>query len=232
MPKVVVIVVMRLFRRLSVTCTRAYPMGYMLPSPDSASERARSLIARKDALEAELEAQGSILKANNADMRQPLVDREGFPRDDLDVWAVRQARVRIIELRNDLAALMDEIAKTLETVYRRSPPPQTEGEGTSGSGATTTTTTTTTTTSATVSGEETISELLPFARVNGVAPGSPAADAVRPSLCPIGVASVSLCDAKTSTVLGYAKRGPCCKIRWAATPTTELASSRCRCCRK
>ena len=153
-------------------------MGYMLPSPDSPSERARSLIARKDALEAELDAQGSILKANNTDMRQPLVDREGFPRDDLDVWAVRHARVRIIELRNDLAALMDEIAKTLETVYRRSPSPQAEGE----SGGTTTA-------SATVSGETTISELLPFARVNGVAPGSPAADAVRPSLCPVGAAA-------------------------------------------
>lgn len=141
-------------------------MGYMLPSPDSPSERARTLIARKDALEAELEAQGSILKANNTDMRQPLVDREGFPRDDIDVWAVRHARVRIIELRNDLAALMDEIGKTLETVYRRSPPA--EGEG-SRSGATTT-----------ASGGATIAELLPFAKVNGVAPGSPAADAVRP----------------------------------------------------
>ena len=153
-------------------------MGYMLPSPDSPSERARSLIARKDALEAELEAQGSILKANNTDMRQPLVDREGFPRDDIDVWAVRHARVRIIELRNDLAALMDEIAKSLETVYRRSPPPQAEGEA-SRSGNTTS-----------ASGETTTAELLPFARVNGVAPGSPAADAVRSfSRCD----SVSLC---------------------------------------
>jgi 26S proteasome non-ATPase regulatory subunit 9 len=134
-------------------------------------ERARTLIARKDALEAELEAQGSILKTNNTDMRQPLVDREGFPRDDLDVWAVRHARVRIIELRNDLAALMDEIAKTLETVYPRTPPPPpaegNEGEegGSSGSAA---------------GNETTAAELLPFARVNGVAPGSPAADAVRP----------------------------------------------------
>jgi 26S proteasome regulatory subunit N4 len=168
---------MRLSNGLSVTITHTYLMGYMLPNPDSPSERARSLIARKDALEAELEQQGSILKANNTDMRQPLVDREGFPRDDLDVWAVRHARVRIIELRNDLAALMDEIAKTLETVYRRSPPPRAEGEGT------------TATASSTVSGETAISELLPFARVNGVAPGSPAADAVRPSLCPIDAAA-------------------------------------------
>ena len=141
-------------------------MGYTLPPPDSPTERARILVARKDALEAELEAQGSILKANNTDMRQPLVDSEGFPRDDLDVWAVRHARVRIIELRNDLESLMDEIAKTLETVYPRSPPLPEGGESTAASGAEGETTTST--------------ELLPFARVNGVAPGSPAADAVRP----------------------------------------------------
>jgi 26S proteasome non-ATPase regulatory subunit 9 len=162
-------------------------MGYMLPSPDSPSERARSLMARKDALEAELEAQGSILKANNTDMRQPLVDREGYPRDDLDVWAVRHARVRIIELRNDLAALMDEIAKTLETVYRRTPPPPVAGEGSSQSGATITA-------SGAVSPGETatIAEQqlqVPFARVNGVAPGSPAADAVRP----VSYGGVALC---------------------------------------
>jgi 26S proteasome non-ATPase regulatory subunit 9 len=138
-------------------------MGYTLPSPDSPTERARELMARKDAIEAELEAQGSILKANNTDMRQPLVDSEGFPRGDLDVWAVRHARVRIIELRNDLTALMDEIAKTLETIYARSPTPPVEGRG---DGA------------ASVMGTAS-SELLPFARVNGIAPGSPAADAVR-----------------------------------------------------
>jgi 26S proteasome regulatory subunit N4 len=146
-------------------------MGYTLSSPDSPTARARSLIARKDAIEAELEAQGSILKANNTDMRQPLVDREGFPRDDLDVWAVRHARVRIIELRNDLAALMDEIADTLAAVYPRSPPPPAEGEGGAGGS-----------TNASAAGGEATSTpagLLPFARVNGVAPGSPAADSVR-----------------------------------------------------
>ena len=150
-------------------------MGYTLPPPDSPAERARTLMARKDAIEAELEAQGSILKANNTDMRRPLVDREGFPRDDLDVWAVRHARVRIIELRSDLAALMDEIAKTLETVYPREPPPPPaekkgadEGSGLSGSAA-----------DSASGGDATSTELLPFARVNGVAPGSPAADAVR-----------------------------------------------------
>ncbi|KAI0247133.1 hypothetical protein BJV78DRAFT_1285779 [Lactifluus subvellereus] len=140
-------------------------MGYTLPSPDNPAERARALMARKDALEAELEAQGSILTANNTDMRQPLVDREGYPRNDLDVWAVRHARVRIIELRNDLTALMDEIAKALETVYPRLTPPPAEGEGSAA------------TTASAVGTEVTPVELRPFARVNGVAPGSPAADA-------------------------------------------------------
>ncbi|KAI9456162.1 hypothetical protein F5148DRAFT_1224724 [Russula earlei] len=141
-------------------------MGYTLPSSDSPAERARSLIARKETIEAELEAQGSILRENNTDMRQPLVDREGFPRDDLDVWAVRHARVRIIELRNDLAALTDEIAATLATVYPRSPSPAVEGEGSTGRAS-----------AASPGGGGTPAELLPFARVNGVAPGSPAADA-------------------------------------------------------
>jgi 26S proteasome non-ATPase regulatory subunit 9 len=156
-------------------------MGYTLPPPDSPTERARSLIARKDALEADLEAQGSILKANNTDMRQPLVDREGFPRDDLDVWAVRHARVRIIELRNDLQSLMDEIAKTLETVYPRSPPPPPAEKDGEGSGSTT------------ASEAATSTELLPFARVNGVAPGSPAADAVRPASVLLVAAAFHVC---------------------------------------
>ncbi len=146
-------------------------MGYTLPSPDSPTERARELMARKDAIEAELEAQGSILKANNTDMRQPLVDGEGFPRGDLDVWAVRHARVRIIELRNDLTALMDEIAKTLETIYSRSPSPPVEGRGDG--------------TTSVMGTEAASSELLPFARVDGVAPGSPAADAVRYCVYPV-----------------------------------------------
>jgi 26S proteasome regulatory subunit N4 len=155
-------------------------MSFTLPSPDSPAERARALMARKDAIEAELEAQGSILKANNTDMRQPLVDREGFPRNDLDVWAVRHARVRIIELRNDLTALMDEIAKALETVYPRPTPPPAEGAA-SGADASS---------SASAIGTEAMSaEMRPFAKVKGVAPGSPAADAVRPHLTVV----ISLC---------------------------------------
>lgn len=108
---------------------------------------------RKEAIEAEIDAQASILRANKVTMQTPLVDAEGFPRADIDVWEVRHARVRIIELRNDLRGVMDSIAKGLEALYdpaimaeRMQESPESQS-------------------------------LLPFAKVDGVAPGSPAAAA-------------------------------------------------------
>lgn len=118
-------------------------------------ERARTLMARKDAIELEIETQFSILKAQNVTMETPLVDRDGFPRTDIDVWAVRTARVKIIELNNDLKGVVDAIGKALEGVYattaaRESPIPSSQNASSK-----------------------------PFAKVESVAPGSPAAEAVR-----------------------------------------------------
>ena len=79
-------------------------MGFILPAPDNPRELARQLMERKDAIQVELDAQFSILSANQSTMQSPLVDREGFPRADIDVFAVRHARVKIIELRNDMNA--------------------------------------------------------------------------------------------------------------------------------
>jgi len=129
-------------------------MGFTLPSSTSPAEQVRTLVARKEEVETDLDAQLSILKANASTLHSPLVDSEGFPRADIDIYAVRGARVRILELRNDLKALMDAIAKALETVYDP-----------------------TSATTLTATAPET--SAIPFARVDGVAPGSPAADAVR-----------------------------------------------------
>lgn len=136
-------------------------MGLTLPNPDSPMEQARALMTQKDNIESELEGHFSILKANNVTMQTPLVDPEGFPRADIDIYAVRGARVQIIELRNDLKAVMDAIGKALEGIYDPAlavPPPATPAES-----------------SAAPSQSETPK---PFAKVDGVAPGSPAADAV------------------------------------------------------
>jgi len=122
-------------------------------------EMAQALITQKTAIESEIQTHITILASNKVDMQTPLVDREGFPRDDIDIYAVRRARVRIIELRNDLKGVMDALGKELERVFDPSLAPKTNG---------------TTTTE-----EEKVDPLRPFAEVSGVAPGSPAAEAVR-----------------------------------------------------
>lgn len=145
-------------------------MGFVLPSPDSPREKARVLIERKDTLQTELDTQFAILSSHSSTMNSPLVDSDGFPRADIDVYAVRHARVRIIELRNDINAVMDDIAKALQSVHSNSASSSPSGPSvnsiSSSHGAS--------------SGDRNIEEadLLPFARVDGVAPGSPAASAV------------------------------------------------------
>lgn len=89
---------------------------------------------------------------------------------------VRRARVRIIELRNDLDSLMGDIGKALEGVYSPTDGQNSEPASSKSEAAPTLK-------------DETVlppdEELLPFAKVNVVAPGSPAADAVRLSTFPI-----------------------------------------------
>lgn len=138
----------------------------------AARQRAMELISRKDAAETELSAQFSILSTNQSTMNTPLVDAEGFPRSDIDVWAVRHARVRIIELKNDIKSLVDQIATALQNVAQddasssnptnaSDQPKLTNGDG-----------------HVNDSDGEPSDSSVPFARVDGVAPGSPAAEAV------------------------------------------------------
>jgi len=118
-------------------------------------EQTRLLMDQKKTIEEQIEAQISILKANSSTMQTPLVDSDGFPRADINIYAVRGARVRIIELRNDLKDVTDAIGKALERIYD------------SGSQA---------------SSDETTqpgTDRTPFAKVDEVAPGSPAKEAVR-----------------------------------------------------
>lgn len=132
---------------------------------------------RKSTIEEALQAQFAILQTHNATMDTPLVDSEGFPRSDIDVFAVRHARVRIIELRNDLKATYDDIAAALQdgglADASSSSAPATNGVANSQAPM--------------VNGihdtveDQSATPQIPFGKVNGVAPGSPAAQAV--SVC-------------------------------------------------
>ncbi|KAJ9124746.1 hypothetical protein QFC24_003114 [Naganishia onofrii] len=50
-------------------------------------------------------------------MTSPLVDPEGFPRADIDVYTVRLARTAIVRLRNDHRAVVEEMGRVLQVVY-------------------------------------------------------------------------------------------------------------------
>ncbi|KAJ7672730.1 hypothetical protein B0H17DRAFT_947553 [Mycena rosella] len=118
----------------------------------SPADVAQALILQKESIEAQLHDQASILSSNaGSTLDSPLIDADGFPRADIDIYAVRNARIRIIELRNDLAAVNNNLAIALQAVFDPAlalpdtPQPSTSGK--------------------------------PFAKVDGVSPGSPAAEA-------------------------------------------------------
>ncbi|KAH7171190.1 hypothetical protein EDB81DRAFT_637806 [Dactylonectria macrodidyma] len=73
----------------------------------------KELERKKDDIEAELKALGSVLDSHGVDMNTPLITRDGFPRADLDVAQIRTTRARIIRLRNDYTSLMTRIEKFL-----------------------------------------------------------------------------------------------------------------------
>lgn len=59
-------------------------------------DRVLKLMEQKEKIEREIKEQSDILAANNVGFSEPLVDREGYPRNDIDVYKVRHARHRII----------------------------------------------------------------------------------------------------------------------------------------
>ncbi|KAL5524298.1 NAS2 [Sanghuangporus sanghuang] len=152
-------------------------MGYTLPPPSGPSSNAvasssssqdainsaQTLIAQKSAIESALSDQLAILQSQNADMSTPLVDRAGFPRADMDIVAVRTARVRILELRNDLNAIFEEVKVALERVHEANAAEAARRREEDANDA--------------MDQDEAEELLTPFARVDGVAPGSPAATA-------------------------------------------------------
>lgn len=89
----------------------------VIPST-SHREEVMKLMEKKEQIERAINDCGIILTTNkNIGMGETLLDAEGYPRADIDVHAVRQARHQIICLQNDLKAVMKEIEQGLITVH-------------------------------------------------------------------------------------------------------------------
>ncbi|UKZ79495.1 hypothetical protein TrVFT333_007250 [Trichoderma virens FT-333] len=131
---------------------------------DAGKRSFAELQRKKDDMEAELKALGSVLDSHGVDMQTPLLTRDGFPRADLDVAQIRTTRARIIRLRNDYKDLMTEIEKYLHehfaSIQEGDEAPSTAGDEPR---------------ILPDSQSEQLDE--PFAKVNTVAPGSPAQQA-------------------------------------------------------
>ncbi|RDL36779.1 uncharacterized protein BP5553_06131 [Venustampulla echinocandica] len=77
------------------------------------------LQTKKDNIEAELRALGSVLESHRVDMNTSLITSDGFPRADIDVAQIRTTRSRIIYLKNDYKALMAVIEKHIHEHFAR-----------------------------------------------------------------------------------------------------------------
>ncbi|TPP64428.1 26S proteasome non-ATPase regulatory subunit 9 [Fasciola gigantica] len=78
----------------------------------------QSLSLQKSDIEREIQSQSEILSMNGGiGLKGSLLDPEGYPRNDIDIVAVRTARNRIIRLNNDHRAVMIALEDALHQMH-------------------------------------------------------------------------------------------------------------------
>ena len=82
-------------------------------------ERVFALEAERNGIEGDIRA--GLESLGPVGMTAPLVDSEGYPRADVDLFSVRTTRQRVIMLRNDLKAKNTELERALEALHALGP---------------------------------------------------------------------------------------------------------------
>ncbi|XP_023372629.1 26S proteasome non-ATPase regulatory subunit 9 isoform X2 [Otolemur garnettii] len=78
----------------------------------------QELMRRKDEIEAQIQANYEVLDSQKGiGMNEPLVDSEGYPRSDVDLYQVRTARHNIICLQNDHKEVMKQVEEALHQLH-------------------------------------------------------------------------------------------------------------------
>ncbi|KAF2435529.1 26S proteasome non-ATPase regulatory subunit 9 [Tothia fuscella] len=127
----------------------------------------KQLTDEKDRLEGELSALSAVLDSHGVNMNTGLTTFDGYPRADIDVAQIRTTRARIIHIRNDYKALMSRIELAVQAQF---------AENASRPSQSTTTMSQSTTSSTNIPPQQ-AAPSTPFAKVNSVVDGSPAAEA-------------------------------------------------------
>eukprot|EP00871_Galdieria_phlegrea_P005740 jgi/Galph1/653/GphlegSOOS_G5330.1 len=88
---------------------------------DEKRQRARGLIRDREAIEDEINSITSLLtRPGGPGLHGNLIDAEGFPRSDIDIFVVRSQRQRLAQLYNDHKKITDELEQLLFSVRRGS----------------------------------------------------------------------------------------------------------------
>ncbi|KAL7836444.1 hypothetical protein AOLI_G00277280 [Acnodon oligacanthus] len=89
-------------------------------NPTITVEDVQRLIKKKDEIEEQIKAYYEVLEdQGDVGMHAPLVDVEGYPRADVDLFQIRTARHSISCLQNDHKAVMVEIEEALHKLHAR-----------------------------------------------------------------------------------------------------------------
>ncbi|KAK9830275.1 hypothetical protein WJX72_010756 [[Myrmecia] bisecta] len=85
-------------------------------------EQLKTLMQQRDLIEQKVAVCSARLEAGGAGLHDPLTDREGFPRSDIDVHATRNDRHSIAVLSNDHKALTAQIDQLLQQLHAQNRP--------------------------------------------------------------------------------------------------------------
>jgi 26S proteasome non-ATPase regulatory subunit 9 len=79
----------------------------------------KELVLKKDALEEEIKELIKSLELTPVGVKGPLTDRDGFPRNDIDVNAIREMRHDLVCKQNDHINLMKQIEKDMAELHTK-----------------------------------------------------------------------------------------------------------------
>ncbi|KAM8865634.1 26S proteasome non-ATPase regulatory subunit 9 [Synchiropus picturatus] len=130
-------------------------------APEITMEEVRNLIKKKDEIEEQIKAYHDVLEDQGVGLQTPLVDEEGFPRADVNLYQIRNARHNISCLQNDHKAIMVEIEEALHKLHAREKAKRAQDEVEAQAEAM----------------DVQVTLPAPFARVDAVTQGSPASGA-------------------------------------------------------
>ncbi|XP_054629126.1 26S proteasome non-ATPase regulatory subunit 9 [Dunckerocampus dactyliophorus] len=88
-------------------------------SPEISTDDVKNLIKKKDDIEEQIKAYYDVLEDQGVGLDGPLVDAEGYPRSDVNLYQIRTARHNISCLQNDHKAIMVEIEEALHRLHAR-----------------------------------------------------------------------------------------------------------------